>query len=42
LCAKKQDSRLKYTDRFLVRRDIVNDRRKITVGKSVGECMKYR
>jgi len=28
--------------RFLVRRDIMIDRRKITVGKSVGECMKYR
>ena len=39
---KKKDSRLKYTDGFLVRRYIVIDRRKITVGKSVGECMKYR
>jgi hypothetical protein len=43
ICApKKKDSRLKYIDGFLVRRDIVIDRRKITVGKSVGECMKYR
>jgi hypothetical protein len=33
---------LKYTDGFLVRRDIVIDRRKLSVGKSVGECMKYR
>jgi len=39
---KKKDSRLKYTDGFLVRRDIVIDRRKLSVGKSVGECMKYR
>jgi hypothetical protein len=39
---KKKDSRLKYTDRFLVRRYIVIDRRKLAVGKSVGECMKYR
>jgi len=43
ICApKKKDSRLKYTDGFLVRRDIVIDRRKLSVGKSVGECMKYR
>ena len=39
---QKKDSRLKYTDGFLVRRDIVIDRRKITVSKSVGECMKYQ
>ena len=39
---KKKDSRLKYTDGFLFRRDIVIDRRKLSVGKSVGECMKYR
>jgi hypothetical protein len=43
ICApKKKDSRLKYTDGFLFRRDIVIDRRKLFVGKSVGECMKYR
>jgi hypothetical protein len=43
ICApKKKDSRLKYTDGFLFRRYIVIDRRKITVGKYVGECMKYR
>jgi hypothetical protein len=39
---KKKDSRLKYTDGFLVLRDIVIDRWKLTVGKFVGECMKYR
>jgi hypothetical protein len=39
---KKKDSRLKYTDGFLVRRDIVIDQRKIIVGKFIGECMKYR
>jgi len=39
---KKKDSRLKYTDGFLFRRYIVIDRRTITVGKSVGESMKYR
>jgi hypothetical protein len=43
ICAqKKKDSRLKYTDGFLFRRYIVIDRRTITFGKSVGECMKYR
>jgi hypothetical protein len=43
ICApKKKVSHLKYTDGFLVRRYIVIDRRKITVGKSVGECVKYR
>jgi hypothetical protein len=43
ICApKKKDSRLKYTDGFLFRRDIVIDQRKLSVGKSVGECMKYR
>jgi len=39
---KKKDSRLKYTNGFLFRRYIVIDRWKITVGKSVGECMKYQ
>jgi DNA-binding transcriptional LysR family regulator len=39
---KKKDSRLKYIDGFLVRRYIVIYRRKLYVGKSVGECMKYR
>jgi len=39
---KKKDSRLKYTDGFLFRRWHCNYRRKISVGKSVGECMKYR
>ena len=39
---KKKDSRLKYTDGILVRRYIVIYRRKLDVGKSVGECMKYR
>ena len=39
---KNKDSRLKYTDGFLVRRYIVIYRRKLYVGKSVGECMKYR
>ena len=38
---KKKDSRLKYTDEFLVRRYIVIYWRKLYVGKSVGECMKY-
>jgi hypothetical protein len=42
LRAKKKDSRLKYTDGCLVCRYIVIDRRKITVGKSVGECVKYQ
>jgi hypothetical protein len=42
LHAKKKDSRLKYTDRFLGHRYIVIYRRTITVGKSVGECVKYR
>ena len=43
ICApKKKDSRLKYTDGFLGRRYIVIYRRTITVGKSVGECVKYR
>jgi hypothetical protein len=43
ICAqkKKRDSRLKYTDGFLVCRYIVIDRRKLSIGKSVGECMKY-
>jgi hypothetical protein len=42
ICAqKKKDSRLKYTDGFLVCRYIVIYRRKITVGKSIGECVKY-
>ena len=39
---KKKDSRLKYTDGFLGRQYIVIYRRTITVGKSVGECVKYR
>ena len=39
---KKKDSRLKYTDGFLVRRYIVIYWRKLYVGKSVGECTKYR
>ena len=39
---KKKDSRLKYTDGFLVPRYIMIYRRKITIGKSVCECMKYR
>ena len=39
---KKKVSHLKYTDGFLFRRDIVIDRRKLSVGKYVGECMKYR
>ena len=43
ICApKKKDSHLKYTTGFLVRRYIVIYRRKLSVGKSVGECMKYR
>ena len=42
ICApKKKDSRLKYTDGFLFRRYIVIYRRKLYIGKSVGECMKY-
>jgi len=40
--AKKKDSRLKYTVGFLFRRWHCNYRRKISVGTSVGECMKYR
>jgi hypothetical protein len=39
---KEKDSRLKYTDGFLVRRYIVIYRRIVSVGKSVGDCMKYR
>jgi len=42
LRAKKKDSRLKYTDGFLFRRWHCNYWRKISVGTSVGECMKYR
>jgi hypothetical protein len=39
---QKKDSRLKYTDGFLGRRYIVIYRRTVTVGKFVGECVKYR
>ena len=39
---QKKDSRLKYTDGFLFRQWHCNYRRKIYVGTSVGECMKYR
>ena len=40
--AKKKVSRLKYTNRFYSVGDIVIDRRLRTVGKFVGECLKYR
>jgi len=39
---KKKDSHLKYTNGFLFRWWHCNYRRKISVGKSVSECMKYR
>jgi len=43
ICApKKKDSCLKYTDGFLGRQYIVIYRRTVTVGKSVGECVKYQ
>jgi hypothetical protein len=39
---QKKVSRLKYTDGFYSVGDIVIDRRIQTVGKFVGECLKYR
>jgi hypothetical protein len=39
---QKKVSRLKYTDRFSSVGDIVIYRRIHTVGKVVGECLKYR
>ena len=39
---KKKVSRLKYTDKFYSVGDIVIYRQLLTVGKFVGECLKYR